>query len=268
MDNLHIIAFALFTFTIISFWVKQSPKIWIPLFAGSIIIGFFGDLVNMWGILITIALGFFWYAYIKQSHPSIKGLFFLIILLVSFGLKFHIIPGFPPIDVANAFKIGFESPLIGFFPLALIIPFATTSESWKKIWLGVLWGCLGIFVIFFCAIASDAISWNPRLPTAPWTRYWSLLFLTVIPEEAFFRGFLQHRLCVYLQNTPWGKTIGVVATAVLFALSHIFWAPSMSILALVFVSGLVYGGVYAKTGKIEAAILTHFLLNFLHISFF
>jgi hypothetical protein len=92
---------------------------------------------------------------------------------------------------------------------------------------------------------------------------YSNLFLTSIPEEGFYRRFIQNKLCPYF-----GKTIALFLTAALFTLTHIFWSPNIGILALTFVAGLLYGGIYLYSKKIESAILCHFLLNFIHITFF
>ena len=65
-----------------------------------------------------------------------------------------------------------------------------------------------------------------------------------------------------------GKILALILTSVLFTATHIYWSPNLEILAFVFLASLLYGSVYLISGKIESAILCHFLLNLIHMTFF
>ena len=92
------------------------------------------------------------------------------------------------------------------------------------------------------------------------------LFLIAIPEEVFFRGYLQRKF---------GNTLSsIVVVSILFAIAHFIticvfgshgaFACAQNILT--FFPSLVMGYLYYKTGTIWSSILFHFLANVVHIS--
>jgi len=91
------------------------------------------------------------------------------------------------------------------------------------------------------------------------------LMLVALPEEVFFRGFLQQKL---------GNTVkGVIAVSFLFALAHFvtlcLTGDGFSVCGqavLTFFPSLVMGYLYMKTGTLWASIVFHFLANIVHIS--
>lgn len=92
------------------------------------------------------------------------------------------------------------------------------------------------------------------------------LLLVALPEEVFFRGYLQGKL---------GNSIrGVIAVSLLFALGHFITIclggdHSMSVCSqavLTFFPSLVMGYLYLVTGTLWASILFHFFANIVHIA--
>ncbi len=164
--------------------------------------------------------------------------------------------------------LGFETPILGLLPLALLVSLAKNGKEWTKVSIGLLWGVLGIAILAVLAVGSGAIHWQFKLPSAAVERYFSNLFLIAIPEEAFYRGFLQSELCSYLKNRRGGKWIALGITSLIFTLAHVYWSPSLDILGFVFLAGLLYGAVYLISKRIESAILCHFLLNAIHMTYF
>ncbi|MEW6146062.1 MAG: CPBP family intramembrane glutamic endopeptidase [Thermodesulfobacteriota bacterium] len=92
------------------------------------------------------------------------------------------------------------------------------------------------------------------------------LLLVALPEEVFFRGYLQQKL---------GNTLkGIVAVSFLFALGHFITLclggghglSECSQAVLTFFPSLVMGYLYMATGTLWASIIFHFLANIVHIS--
>jgi len=92
------------------------------------------------------------------------------------------------------------------------------------------------------------------------------LLLVALPEEVFFRGYLQQKL---------GNTVkGVIAVSLLFALAHFVTLclggggglSDCSQAVLTFFPSLVMGYLYMSTGTLWASIIFHFLANIVHIS--
>jgi membrane protease YdiL (CAAX protease family) len=101
---------------------------------------------------------------------------------------------------------------------------------------------------------------------------WILPFLIVhlgivaLPEEWFFRGYLQTRLDTRL-GTPWrilGADLGwgFILSALFFALLHPILLPGAFRL-LVFFPALLFGYLRARSGNIGAAVVIHATSNLL-----
>ncbi len=78
-----------------------------------------------------------------------------------------------------------------------------------------------------------------------------------VGEELVFRGLIGQGLI-----HRWGRSGGIAATAVLFALAHLSPAHAIATLPL----GIFLHWVYLQTGSLWAAILLHFLNNLLVIT--
>ncbi|MCB9727539.1 MAG: CPBP family intramembrane metalloprotease [Deltaproteobacteria bacterium] len=102
--------------------------------------------------------------------------------------------------------------------------------------------------------------------------WWIPIFLCVhlglvaLPEEWFFRGYLQTRLDQRL-GTPWtllGARLGwgFVLASLAFAVLHPILIPGAYRL-LVFFPGLLFGWLRARTGTIGAAVVVHAASNLL-----
>jgi membrane protease YdiL (CAAX protease family) len=90
------------------------------------------------------------------------------------------------------------------------------------------------------------------------------LFVIALPEEAFYRGYLQSRL-----DDAWaprwrllGASLGPgwLVTAAIFALGHVATVPLPTRLA-VFFPALLFGWLRARTGGIGASLTFHMLCN-------
>lgn len=111
--------------------------------------------------------------------------------------------------------------------------------------------------------AAPSFAW--RLPDRFWEWVIDHLFVVAIPEEFFYRGYLQHRL---REAWPEGRTFlgarlgrAFWLTAVLFALGHLavfeVWRLA------VFFPALVFGWMRERTGSVVGAALLHGSANIL-----
>lgn len=104
-------------------------------------------------------------------------------------------------------------------------------------------------------------------PRSMWWLLWSLLTQLVVvalPEEVFFRGYVQHRLRAVwpprrkLLGTPFGQAH--IAAAALFALIHLAANPAASRL-LVFFPALLFAWLAERTQSVVAPTVHHALSN-------
>lgn len=108
--------------------------------------------------------------------------------------------------------------------------------------------------LVYCA---PALSPTLRLPPQLFLTVVSQLVVVALPEEFFFRGFVQGRLFEVAS-----RPAAVVATAALFALGHLLVTFEPAALA-VFFPGLVFGLLRTYTGSILAGTLFHASCNLL-----
>ncbi|MXV94900.1 MAG: CPBP family intramembrane metalloprotease [Gemmatimonadetes bacterium] len=117
------------------------------------------------------------------------------------------------------------------------------------------------------ATATGFIAWDPKWPAilAIWVP--ANLLLTCVAEESFFRGLLQRRLEGFLRGRVSAPAlVALLVGAVGFGTAHIAGGPTYVMLATL--AGIGYGAAYHRTGRVEAGILVHFLLNLSHLVLF
>lgn len=258
------LSFVFMTAALLSLWVDKRPKVWGSLLGLSLYFGCLSGMIDWIGLIPLGALLSLWIYYERQPNA----LLFLMIAILSICFKLHLFAGFHPVQIQSKFKIGLEGALNGLFPLAFFVPLSRSTKDWRDVWKGTLVGLGGIAMLAILATSAKATHWNFKLPSEMLLRTWSNLILTSIPEEGFYRGFLQVKLSRLFQNKKGGDIIALILTSLLFTAAHFYWAPNSAILSFVFLASLLYGGVYLLTKRIESAIFCHFLLNLIHMVFF
>lgn len=129
-----------------------------------------------------------------------------------------------------------------------------------------------VFIRHLCKLLPRALVYCPpvasfrlRLPPELLLTALSQLLVVALPEELFFRGYLQGRLSLLLPTRQ-----ALVLTAALFALGHFLVTFEPSALA-VFFPGLLFGVMRWATGSVLAGTLFHatcnLLIDTLHRSF-
>jgi len=119
-----------------------------------------------------------------------------------------------------------------------------------------------LFLLPF-AILSIELSLSKGFKRIPLTFVLYQFLGAALPEEVFFRGYLQTEIKELTRN----KWISILLTSLLFMLAHLF--KGINFLSLgVFFPSLVFGYLREKTGSILASILFHALSNVIFFSLF
>jgi len=92
------------------------------------------------------------------------------------------------------------------------------------------------------------------------------LLMTCLSEEAFFRGFLQREIRAALAGRRYAEPLAIGIAAAAFGAAHLAGGTAYAVLATL--AGAGYGYAYARTGRLEMAMLTHFALNATHFLLF
>jgi membrane protease YdiL (CAAX protease family) len=233
------------------------------------------------GALFTCFYFLIFFSLVKKVQPTfIKIISHLLLIITTVGLFTHKISGFFNLKIIDSIQLAsdsrsfslflnFDKPL---FAVGYLYFFYKSNKKQQNAGINRL-----IFYSLFCWIvcctflfgSSTLLSYarfDPKFPNEAWVWIFSNLILTCIAEECFFRGYIQKYFCDQLDQTRYGKWVGLVITSILFGFAH--FTGGIAYVFLATVAGLFYGYAYQRTQKIEAAILTHFGVNAVHFFFF
>ena len=264
MPTMTLLAFVFLAASFLSLWIRRESKIWGSLLGLSLLFGLIAGNIAWIGLIFIIVLLLLWILYDRKPNAAL----FILLVCFSAAFKMRFLPGYTPFSFTPKFAVGLEGSLIGLFPLAFLVPLSRTTKDWIAVIKGTLVGCAGIAILAVVATAAGTTHWQFKVPTFAAARLLSNFFLTSIPEEGFYRGFIQNTFYKYFENIRFGKILALLVTSILFTAAHVYWSPNAQILGFVFLASLLYGGVYLISGKLESAILCHFLLNLIHMMFF
>lgn len=267
--------------SILGAWIQAPSKEtvgyvpWLPLYLIALACGFLGQFLQAPAVLALAAL-FASARYSVRPHlgRNSRMLMFAITVLLSLALALHLAPGFRnPLLVENikfstdsapyTQYANFDKASVG---LALLLFFcprvrsrAELAQVLRKAALPALACAAGVLALSLLAGLTRV---DVKIPGFTASFLVTNLLFTCVAEEAFFRGLIQTRLAAALSTARYGRVITICISAALFGLAHL--GAGASYAALATVAGLGYAYVYAKTQRIEAAIMTHFLVNALH----
>jgi uncharacterized protein len=161
----------------------------------------------------------------------------------------------------------FDKPLAGLLLLGWGIPRAYGWSSWKHAGLiGLGYGMICVALMAAGALALGAVAWAPKFTAMTATFAVGNLLLVCVAEEAFFRGVVQRGLGDAWSAKKYGRGWSLSLAALFFGICHVQGGIGLIVVATV--AGLFYGAAYQRSGRVEAAILCHFMLNVTHFALF
>lgn len=268
MDLCHL-AFYTLMMAFLSFWIHRSAWLWGAFLAISYILAFHTSVVQSFSIIPIGLLFVIFLLFKEEAQTKTRFVLALIAILVAAGLEFHKFPGFHNWHVDGNLWINYDKPFMGFFVLAFLLPLLQAPVDWYNLAIKAIpLTMVAVFILVLLALPSGIVNWHLKIPSHFLLRIASNLFLVSIPEEAFFRGFIQQKLFNLLGPGPKGHISAVVGASLLFMLFHIGWTASAAMLGFVFLAGLMYGAIYQYTKAIEGSIFCHFCVNLTHMLFF
>jgi uncharacterized protein len=276
---LHSLTYLLMVFALVSLWLPHS----FPFLAVFFLCGFLAglcshvlEIVSATTILLLLLAS---WAYDQPAcRRWQKWVCGALCFVVSVGLFTHLFPGFhnwkvlsdailSPGAATYTMRLNFDKPTVA---LALIVFGQETLQNknkWRRTILQTLrLAAIGIPLLIGLAYSLALMRFDPKFPEVAYIWMGSNLLFTCVPEEAFFRGFLQKTLVTFLNNTKAGAYVGILIVSLLFGVAH--YAGGFANIALASVAGLFYGYAYHKTNAIEASIAIHFLFNVAHFTLF
>ena len=278
-EPLSLAAYAFLLVSIASLWLTSNRLIWAAALLVALAFGLLSGRVGAVALIPIAALAACFHVAQQERYGTVlRAGAGLVGAILSLALALHVVPGFDNWKILDDFALSersrpfslylnFDKPLVGLFILALGAPLLRRWSDWKAMLATAAPIALaGIACVYGLGYLFGYAAVDPTAD--PVFVVWALrnLFFTCVAEEAFFRGFLQRYLELGLARFRSGRFASLAVVSLLFGLAH--FAGGAGYVALSTLAGLVYGYVYQKTGRIEAAILTHFLLNAGHFLFF
>lgn len=216
----------------------------------------------------------------EAPDGALRGFALAVMLATSAALLAHLAPGFSNPRVLDGVRLSADAaPYTKYLNLdkgiagLLLVAMHAHTRAIRPVPREVLPRAIAGFaglaaVVMGLTMAAGFAHWDPKLPE--WWPVWlfSMVFLTALPEEAFFRHVVQGGLHTWLgpearRGAHW---LPIAASGVLFGLAHL--AGGWTYVALATVAGLGYAWIYAITGSLLAAVLAHTGLNALHFLWF
>ncbi len=271
------LAYAFLYLTVLTLWWPKPQRftLWYLPLGLALILGFFAGHLTLAAGPSLLALGLSAFFLRRAETKGVRAVAAVVLLVTAVGLGAHLFPGFHNLKVIDAQRVSedgipftlylnFDKTLIGIFILGELHPLIRDEVGWKELGKQILFR--SPWIIGFVALLSMAfqfVRFDPKIPSI--LPIWAVtnLFFVCVAEEGFFRGFLQKYLSEMWQDLRFGKTMALVVASLLFGVAH--FAGGFTYVILASLAGLGYGLMYRITGRIEASILTHFLLNLVHI---
>lgn len=237
----------------------------------AIVLGAVSPLGLFWAALL-FAAGRYYHHHRLAGRRLARLLFLSLVLALGFGL----LPGFGAVVLFDSqllkegsaeylLRIRADKVIAGFALLAFALPLSRDLAGWSRIVVATLQALavtapLVMGAGWLSGYADPAAHQLNISFMASWA-VTNLLFVAGV-EEGFFRGIIQRGLTHRL-----GAAGAIAVAAALFGLAH-FAGGGLYIL-LATLAGLGYGAAYhLSRQRIEAAMLTHFGVNLLHLLFF
>ncbi|WBV57629.1 CPBP family intramembrane metalloprotease [Chryseobacterium daecheongense] len=238
----------------------------------------FTQLISVTGFLIITLFAALVYLYtvLEKNLKYSRFLYHtlaLVILAVSIIIFQHLLPGFNNVLIFDKIQVSkdgvpftmyfnIDKTLAGLTLLLFVVPPAKDFRSaLKKSWSLILMTILLLMglTLLFSFVRID-------IKFHQYFFVWALnnVLFVVMAEEVLFRGFFQRHLS--LLNIKNSQIIAVVIAGLSFGALH--WAGGILYVLYAAIAGIMYGLIYQRSNNILVNILSHFLLNIIHILFF
>lgn len=257
---------------------RTSIQPWLAFFVAALAFGMAAGVLRAPALVALAALAGAAYLTARAPQRYVRVVCGVVTAVLALALAVHKLPGFNNAIVIDAVTVSpgappftqyanFDKGAVGLILLALL---CSRARSWNEFG-GVLKQILPVLLATLVAVLGLAVAMGavrPDLKLSQLTMQFIAvnLFFTVVAEEAFFRGFLQHRLAAALARRPAGQWIAVACSALLFGAVHLPGGAAYALLATV--AGVGYAYAYHLTRRIEAPILLHIALNAVHFAAF
>lgn len=282
-----LVTFSLLTFSLVSLWSLTGlesrrifvPRTWNILLAASLCTALAGGMIDALSlvplVLLAVAVDI---AEQEHANPWHRTAAVIVAVLVSLALFAHWLPGFRDVvliaevvlskgALTYSKNVDLGKAMVALLMIAAYPALLNSRARWRIAMAVALPRAAGVVVVTLgLGWAVGVAGWDIKFPWILPQWVWANLFVTCAAEEALFRGFMQRNLAVALDRLRIGNWVALLLVAMAFGAIH--YHGGAAYMGLATVAGLGYGWVFMRTRSIEAAILSHFLLDLTHILLF
>lgn len=260
--------------------IKVSSKVqltpWVLLLVMAVISGLMRGVLDWRGAAVVVALCALAWASVRNERVAARRTFAFAAIALAFALGLQLVPGFQPSVFIEGVRLSPDAAPIrltahfgpGVAGLVLVAFYCrrarTLAEAWQAARPAAVVAVTTTIVVVGAAWAAGYVRPDWKLPDFTAVHLTKVLLWTTVLEEGFFRGVIQDRLARvrFIEARPALSWLPIAVSSVLFGLAH---APGgWTFMGLATLAGVGYGLAYARTGLIEAAMATHFLVNATH----
>ena len=289
---LTLLTYFAFAIAVIAGWIKPLSRlgfIALLIFIGSSLIAGLMSLTSL--ATVALGLGALWML-TQSNRPWFKVALIAIICMICFALATHQLPGF-------ARPLLFDQVLgQSDTPYLLYLNIDKAFAAWLLLAMMGAWQPVSTYadgcaqraknlnrrqVFFLIAITVGIIVASGFLLGVPFDKkplerdfvIFLMTFIaingliTCVAEELFFRGVIQNgakTIWAKSRLKHWASPLAIASSAILFAAAHCHPSPHLwKVMALVTIAGLGYGYIYDRCNHIAPAIITHLLVNAIHV---
>ncbi len=266
-------------FSVCSLWIFDKKKFAIFAIVTSVMCAMLTSVINLKGLFIICAYFFANFLFFRcKVNPFSKTMLGIMIFAMAWILASHMIDGFISWQIVNQEQISTNGEKYSLY-LTLdkviagvgILVFALTPirrvKHIKHMLIGMLpTTLLSVSIIAIAGLMLKVVSFDPKFPEL-WAT-WIVVSLLVhcVAEEAIFRLFLQGGIQNLLSSFKYAPIISILVASIGYT---VYMMPQpTNFLGAIFVGNMFFGYIFYKTQRIEASILLHFLVNFIHFFFF
>ena len=228
------------------------------------------------------AIALLWGACLAAVRPSLsmplRALAWSVVVISAAALATHQVPWIHNVLVLDAVSVSasaadytlywnYDKGFAGVLLYALCVqPQAETAWNRAIVATGAI-AFLTVAAVSIPALATGFVAWDPKWPAILGLWAPANLLVTCVAEETFFRGLLQRQVGRALRGrVPGAALVAIAAAAAAFGAAHLAGGTAYALLAAL--AGIGYGAAYHLTGRVEAGILVHFILNLTHLLLF
>lgn len=269
MSTPQLVAFGLLALSMLAYrWTRPA----VALVASAVVVGFLVGLLNLAGAAALLAMSLAGVGAVRVAPGRTRLACVIALGVLAFVLATHKIPGFANPFLAEQVLVGavtepytlranFDKGAVGAILLIMLGAISSRRNARWGLRLATAVAALSALGVVAVAAATGFIAWDAQVkPLLPIFLVCNL-FLTVIPEEAFFQALINREIGSRL---PGVAAVGI--TALLFSAVHLGGGLAYAGLALL--SGLVSAALWQLSKRIEPCIIAHFLINAMHFTLF